>query len=183
MADRKSILVSKLRPKSLGNPKVAAGFSDAEMGEQKIHPLGIIMGRCGSVKKGTDPKDDSNVYFALLGAFEGVPADPALPIIKSGVCYLPGGVHEMIVESVQGLAETERGGVIEFAMKLGTKRDTNQAGYSYVVERVGELTEVDPLAQMKSDMGQLLALPAPNGQGEAATDTAAPKAKSGSRRR
>lgn len=175
---RKIVLTSKLRPKNLANPKVAAGFTDAEMGEGKIHWLGTIMGKASGTAKKVDPSDDTKISYALTGFFEGIPGDGARPIVKSGVCYLPGGVHEMIVEQVNSMEDA--GGVVAFAFKIGTRRADNQAGYEYVNETLGEASKSDPLDDMRRELASQLAI---SDQSDTATDEAPAKVKAGGRRR
>lgn len=177
MADRSIVMVSKLKPKSLGNPKVAAGFTEVEMGEKRTHWLGVIIGRAAGVKEKKMPDDDTATYQVLEGFFEGIPTDTTMPRLRSGLCFLPGGVHELICEQV---ASSENGAVVEFGLKIGTQRAGNKAGYEYVTERIGEVKEADPLAELKGTMGGQLSLPATEATAE---DTARPKAKAGGRRR
>lgn len=153
------IMVSKIRPKNLGNPKVAAGFSEQEIAEQKIHWLGVILGKASGIKKSVDAKDDTKISYGLVGFFEGQPADTAKPILKSGICWLPGGIHEMVVETVRGLKPGE---FMPFSFRIGTKGDTNAAGYSYVVDNntVATADAQDPLADLRGDAVKQLAAPA-----------------------
>ncbi len=153
-----NMIVSKLRAKNLGNPKVAAGFSDEEMGAGKVHVLGVIMGKASGVKAHKNPKDETQVDYSLVGFFEGIPDDKQRPRLQSGICWLPGGIHEMVREQVESAAE---GQVVEFAFKIGTRRSTNQAGYEYVTEPMGEATKADPLADLRERLSSQLALPVP----------------------
>lgn len=151
---RASIMMGRLRAKNLGNPKVAAGFSDAEMAQGKQHALGTILGRASGTKEHKDPADDTKVSYSLVGFFQGVPADPSMPIIKSGVCWLPGGIHELVTSQV----EAAEGGIVEFAFQIYTQRAGNKAGYEYVTQALISAETADPLADLRT---KVLALPAP----------------------
>jgi hypothetical protein len=150
------ILVSKIRPKNLGNPKVAAAFSDEEMAAQKIYWLGTILGKASGTKKTVDPKDDTKISWALTGFFEGRPTDPSKPVLRSGICWLPGGIHEMVVAAVQGLPAGE---VLPFSYVIGTKRDTNAVGYSYVIDDNGIIKQEDAQDILADLRAASLALP------------------------
>lgn len=172
----KSMIISKLRAKNLGNPKVAAGFSEQDGAAGKIHWLGIIMGKASGTKPHKDPKDETIISHSLTGFFEGTPADTTKPKMRSGICWLPGGIHEMILEQVNSADE---GAVVEFAFKIGTRLATNAAGYEYVTDPIGEAEQADPLADMRLRLsGQLTALPAP----EASAAPAKPAGKARNRR-
>lgn len=149
MTDRSTVLISRLRAKNLGNPKVAAGFTDEEMGQSKRHWLGVILGKATGVSIKSDPKDETKKFKALTGFFEGRPDDEKRPILRSGICYLPGGVHELICESIETALENG-GGVVQFVFHLGTQRDTNDAGYSYVTEELSAPQAADPLQDMRT---------------------------------
>jgi hypothetical protein len=160
MSERETTVLSKLAPKNLGNPKVAAAFDD---GDQTVHPLGRIIGRASKVSRKPDPKDPDKLYVSLVGQFEGTPFDDDRPIIRSGVCYLPPGVHEEVVEAVEEMHRIWRDenpdsklgpvGVVEFAFDIGTIKATNAAGYSYACTPVKtKAKEIDPFAQLRGDL-------------------------------
>lgn len=172
-ANKKPLMISTLKPKNLGNPKVAAGFSDEEMGQGKIHWLGNIIGKVSGVKRGKMPGDDTEFFYKLAGMFEGVPDDKTKPAVRSGLCFLPGGVHEMVVAMI----EEAKGAIINLNLRVGTKRSTNAAGYEYVTDTIVDPSTADPLADLRGAMPQIAdQRPAP--EVEAAGKEKTPAAKS-----
>jgi hypothetical protein len=140
----------------LGNPKRAAAL---EAGDDTVCWMGEIIGRATGVKKVlTNPQDETSVSYALRGIFEGIPFNEGLektdpkcrPILRSGICWLPGGVHEMVVEAVTGGdVATHTPSIVPFRIKIGTRHSTNKVGYEYYNELLSDVSAVDPLADLR----------------------------------
>jgi len=159
---------SKLAPKDLGNPREVTSRPDGDM---TPHLLGVIFGRATRTKTKTFTQSATGEVVtvdAILGMFEGRRA-VALPnddmsetvAIRSGVLYLPSGIADMIVEPLRADDET----VIEFALKISTRKASNPAGYEYVVQELYQPQGVaDPLQELRelsvADLSRK-ALPAP----------------------
>jgi len=168
----KVTIIGKLRQKDLGNPRAAAALDE---GDPTICWLGTMLGVASNVKRFVDAGDETKVSYALTGTFEGQPANrrgysesnpdgkeiPVTdknwrPVLKSGICWLPGGIHELIVEAVTNGDPMGKGprNVVPFRVKIGTRRAQNAAGYEYVNEIESEITSgADPLAALRQIAG------------------------------
>lgn len=130
-------MVSKLSAKNGGvSPKKIAVLPES----QKHLKLCTIVGIADGVKRVEDPVH-GKVYFALRGRFEAVNAEDGEKT-RSGVLYLPGGIHETYQAAVENLEEGES---IRFAIELRAVRAANPAGYSYEAVDLLPVKEVDPL--------------------------------------
>lgn len=142
-------MIGKLKAKHLGAAKTACAFTDAEVAEGKIHLMGVIIGKVHDIKRTADTKDDTNIGWALIGFFEGVPADLARDTMHSTVCWLPGSVHDDVVKAVRAQPE---GSLFPIAFRIGTQKcKTQEAGYVYVVDDLSPgLRPQDPLADLRT---------------------------------
>ena len=120
---RGTVQKAKLVIKDIGNPK--KGADTDTYSATKPYILGVIKGKAFGTKIKVDPKGEA--FEALVGFFVGEPADPNVDMVAAGMCYLPGGFHEMIVEQLRGRANTE----VQFAYEVATVPDSNPIGYSY----------------------------------------------------
>lgn len=118
---------AKLVIKDLGNPKKV----DPDK-HNNANPLflGVIKGKAFGIKTKVDAKGEA--FEALQGYFIGEPADPSADVVASGMCYLPGGFHEIIVEQLRGAANTE----VQFAYGVYVVPANNPIGYSYLFRPV-----------------------------------------------
>ncbi len=144
--------ISKITPKDLGNPRVAASMDHTD--PNAAHFLGEVIGRA----TGFQTKEDSrtgNVYHPLTGtftAFKG--ADGAQ--MSSGTLYLPGGIHELILSQFQGENPAKE---VEFWMEIWTKPVATAPGYAYMlVNKKAPEAKSDPLADLKRLRDETLAL-------------------------
>lgn len=145
-----TVILPKLVVKSLGNPRVAASFSDDDKKAGKRHLLGTIMGTASRIKNKVDAKGE--VFEAIVGDFEGTKADGN--VVKSGLLYLPSGIHEMLADPLK----EDDAKPIDFAMRIFTVPADNPIGYSYLVEPVLPPSAADPLAHIREAMGKQIAL-------------------------
>jgi hypothetical protein len=129
-------MVGKIAAKTLGNPKKAAALEN--IGDSVT--LGKIFGMCDGIKQKEDPLS-GKVYFPLVGRFEARTAE-GNNIIRSGVLYLPQGIHETYESAARKL---EEGATLQFAIELRAVRATNAAGYSYESVDLMPPAETDPL--------------------------------------
>jgi len=145
--------VSKIAAKSMGNPKVAAGFSDEDATAGRIHWLGVMFGRASGLKRTiTDKNGKIEEQIGLTGIFECHPEDKRRPIQRSGVCYLPPGVRQMVEAEVAALGDDKTG--VIFAYRVGTIRSTNAVGYEYVSHNMVEITGEDALSGIREAVAQ-----------------------------
>lgn len=113
-------------------------------------------------------------FIALVGQFFGENLQKGT-MWRSGVCYLPGGYHENIVEALEEqegrrkLAEDDPNRrskfepvQVAFDMAFDAQPAKNPIGYSYIARSLMPVTKADPLAQMIARGRRVLAaLPAP----------------------
>ena len=139
VTERETETKSKMVIKDLGNPKLVD-----EKNPRVI--LGTIFGRVTGTKV-TEIRGET--FIGLTGAFEGVPENPEWPIVQSGVCYLPGGFQEPILEAMG----PDGKGVVEFAYECAAVHANNPIGYSYAFKPLLKRTgATDPLAAMKAEV-------------------------------
>lgn len=146
---------SKLTVKQLGNPKRASVDNTDVV-------LGTIFGRATGMKVKVDGA--GNAHEAIVGTFEGRSAD-GKTIVRSAMLYLPGGLHESIVERIKEM----NGAPAEFAVEIKAMPAANPAGYSYGMRSLVPMTATsDPLAAIRAaaGFGEQLSLPAAEGEGE-----------------
>lgn len=141
-------------------------------------PLCRIMGTATGLKAALDTKGET--VFGLTGQFLGINVDQAAAHAKdpkenpddgeytSGVCYLPGGIQELIQTPLEALLNSEdkvtaNNASLEFAMDLFAVPATNAAGYSFEGALLGQMGQADPFAAIKAKVGdtKLPALPSP----------------------
>lgn len=147
----------KLVAKSLGNPKKVLAMDAAGA----RHLIGTIYGVASRVKSKVTPDKAGNpqVFEQIVGDFEGVPADPLFvdedgvqtPVkaIRSGVLYLPAGIHERLAEPLK----REDTQPIEFAIEIYTVKADNPIGYGYEVKSLMAPAAADPLEKMRALVG------------------------------
>lgn len=114
-------MVSKIVPKTLGNPKAGASVKDGE-----TFLLGRVYGITDGIKQ-VEIKETGEIFQALRGRFQAVSADETKQY-RSGLLYLPGGIHDSYLSGVKDLQEGE---TLQFALELRTKPATSKAGYAY----------------------------------------------------
>ncbi len=134
--------VSKITPKDLGNPRAAAALDHTD--PTAAHFLGEVLGRAtGFVTK--EDQRTGNVYFPLVGNFTAFKGTDGAKI-SSGVLYLPGGIHEMILSQFQG---DEPAKEVEFWMEIWTKPVASSPGYAYMLVNKKEVeAKRDPLSDL-----------------------------------
>lgn len=152
---------SKLVVKDLGNPSMVKA---QEEGNNAPYVLGVIIGRVTGLRKKpvTNALSGEVTEFdALSGMFEGRRAialdnkdGTETVAIRSGTCYLPTGIHDMVVETFRSVPEGEKT-QLDFAYRICTVKASNPAGYTYACESLYEPATSDPLEHLRS-----LAMPA-----------------------
>lgn len=169
--------VAKLSVKTMGCNAKLATVGEGEAA--KRIPMIRIMGIAGGIKVAEG--QDGDPVFGLTGQFEGVNIANG-KVYRSGVCYLPAGIQELIqdpleqeIDDAAGGKSTGEGGVeivrakravqpIRFAFDIFAVTATNKAGYSFAATEVGSNpTRVDPFAEMRqvAQTVELPKLPAP----------------------
>jgi len=136
---------SKLTIKDLGNPR-----NPPDDGTRKY--LGRIAGVVTGLKNVQDARGE--VFTALQGMFAGLTTDGEC--IRSGICYLPGGLHDSVISAFDQASRapdgSRIGGVnVEFAYDAYSVKAGNPIGYTYIFERITKERSVDRLTELLGD--------------------------------
>lgn len=142
-------IVSKLSNATLGcDPLVV---KDKAKGTKA--PMYRVLGRATGIKEAKDTNGE--VIYGLTGSFEGTNLLTG-QVMRSGVAYLPPGIHETILEPLdKALAEdaTNQGVTIVFAFDIFAVAAPNKSGYSYeAIDLVSPEKRVDVFADMRADL-------------------------------
>lgn len=149
-------LSGKLTAKSLGWDRNRIGTEVAKVpadgGRVK---LGTFVGIVSGLRQ-TVNNDTGEVQNGLKGQFRGISTlgedtgkeigdkNPARAV-TAGVCYLPGGIQEMIEGALSQAKENDVKANVQFGLDLYAIPATNKAGYSFDADSLVEATEADPL--------------------------------------
>lgn len=138
------IYKSKLVVKDLGDPRKVLAKN-----EDDFTPLvlGVMLGH--ATKVFTKPGINGELVDGVKGTFEGVRADETATI-SSGVCWLPGGIAEMVTEKLR----EDNAGPVEFAFEISVRRAKNPVGYEYIVKSLINVSASDPLSFLRSQIEQ-----------------------------
>lgn len=154
-------IVSKISMKNAGvNPKKIFAVPEG----QRFLKLAVILGEADGIKQVDDPAHGT-VHEALTGRFQAQNAETG-ELTRSGMLYLPKGIHETVTAAVK---KAEEGDLVRFALEVRSVRADNAAGYSYEAVPLLKPVEKDPLDELAAMLtdGNQKSLPA---------DTAAPTA-------
>lgn len=120
--------------------------------------LGTIVGIVSGLRQ-TVSNDTGEIQSGLKGQFRGVSslgtdsgkeistANPAATV-TAGVCYLPGGIQEMLEGALAEAHSTDASATVKFGIKLFAIPATNKAGYSFDADNLIAASESDPLADL-----------------------------------
>lgn len=134
-------MVGKLTIKATGaNPKKVHALPEG----QNSLTLCRIFGMADGIKQKEDP-NSGKVFFPLVGRFVGITPDGNET--RSGLLYLPTGIHETYEAAVRELNEKDEGGVIKFAIEIRAVKASNPAGYSYEAVDLMPVRSADPLLE------------------------------------
>jgi hypothetical protein len=135
-------MVSKITAKELGNPKKVLAMD----GDDAKHILGNIFGIATEVKRKdiVDAGGTTSTFWPLIGQFVGVLPDQSQ--VRSGVLYLPTGIHESYKAAVENMQE---GDTLRFALRLQTVKASSPAGYAYQAVDLMPPKTVDLLSEFK----------------------------------
>jgi hypothetical protein len=183
-------LVGKLTAKTLGWDRFAIGAATKDTTQPQ--KLGTIVGIVSGLRQ-TVNNETGDIQTGLKGNFRGLSTlnlfvpkkdkegndvmkdgKPVLEDtgkvieIRSGVCYLPGGIQEMMEGALAQARETDPKATISFGIDLFAIKDTNKAGYTFKAETKVAAEERDPLDLLMDQAKGVAALPAPEAQDEKA---------------
>lgn len=141
-AQQEISLIGKLSMKTI---KVRASKHATDTG----FPIARVYGEAHGIKIVED-KINGDVHEALSGDFEAENLETH-ELFRSGVLYLPAGIHDMVASAVKGLHV--EGESVKFALEIRAVIASNKAGYSYEAKNLLKAAIVDPLAEMRRSFG------------------------------
>lgn len=114
-----------------------------------------------------------DLFEAIAGNFEAVNMETG-EVFGSGILFLPGGLHEKILEPLKNSDEDI---TIQFGLEISAFPASNPQGYSWKAKQIVKPETADPLAALRSSALQDMKLiPAP-AEGAKPKRLAAPKKK------
>lgn len=138
----------------------------AKTEKKRVH-VADVYGIASGIKLVDNPMGNPPTFTALTGNFEATNAYTG-EVWRSGVLYLPGGFHEMIVAMLEELSDDEDRSKfdrpsVEFALEINADPADNPAGYSYHARNLLPVKKADALSAIRSGLveGRKLLLAAP----------------------
>lgn len=107
--------------------------------------IGTIIGRATGIKAIKMPNGD--VFEGLKGMFEASNAETG-EVTSSGVCYLPSGFHDLVIEKLRS-GDGEQLLTVEFAYRVFSVPATNPQKFSYAFEPLMPPQETDELSNLR----------------------------------
>jgi hypothetical protein len=149
----KRTIVKKITSKSVaGKISLEKLIAHNTANPGSVMPLYGVIGLAADFVAG---QSEHGPYVRLLGQFKAINVETGEEF-RSGACILPGAASDLVFGALRGLGEG--GGSIEFALRVGVKRDeTSAVGYVFVIEQVYEPTKQDAIGALESR----LSLPTP----------------------
>lgn len=146
----------------LAKMAVATMGFDASVAKTKGEtPLGRIYGTADHLVAKKDR--DGNPIIGIGGQFQGDNYKTGVRA-RSGIAYLPSGIHEQIISGVDtGELDDKDKPVyrsVKFALEIIAVPSSNPHGYSYKAKNLIDMEEDDPLDELAN---MLPALPEPEG--------------------
>lgn len=161
-------IIAQLSPGDmLGNQK--AVIRSMALDEDLL--LGTVLGEVRGLSYRHNPQDDSKPSIALVGPFKFIPAAPDRPELWASRAFLPGAIHDAIVNALQGDkgAPMEKspgrkekpidvmlGAVMHVVLEVGVRsKPESSVGYIYIAQASAKvpLTMNDPLAALSARAG------------------------------
>lgn len=154
-------LVGKLSPKAMGWDRNAIGTATAKVpADGGSVLLGRIVGMVSGLKQ-TVNGETGDIQNGLKGNFRGISSIEGKAPVTSGVCYLPGGIQEMLEGTLAEAKSNDARAVVNFAIDLFAIPATNKAGYSFKAENLVEAGASDPLQMLLESANAIKAIAAP----------------------
>lgn len=154
-------LVGKLSPKALGWDRNNIGTEVAKVpAAGGSVSLGRIVGIVTGLRQ-TVNNETGDIQTGLKGNFRGISSLPDKAPVTSGVCYLPGGIQDMLEGALAAAKEGDSKATVSFAIDLFAIPATNKAGYSFKADNIVEASATDPLTALLEQANSTKALAAP----------------------
>lgn len=113
--------------------------------------------RAPMVDTGTKDANDVPIFAPVTDA----DGKAMLIEARSGVCYLPSGLQDMIEGAYSQAVERDPKATVSFGLDLYCLKDTNKAGYTFKAETKVAAEERDPLDMLMEQVRAPVALAAP----------------------
>lgn len=150
----------KLVQSDLCNPKKISAMWPESIPADHSEVVGTIVGMCTGIKVSIQKAKDGltdEVYLALEGMFEGMPADPERSITQSGICYLSEAFMLPIVNTFGSFdantnkftRKADAPQSVRIVTEVLLMKATNPQGYSWALRAVQAPDAIDPLADLK----------------------------------
>lgn len=146
-------ILTKLTLKGMRcNPKKVTAKDE---NDNTPHIMARIYGYGSDIKVKVDAS--GNAHVGLMGDFEGINLETG-DIYRSGILYLPGGIHEQLTapfEAYNKLSDEDKKKTtppkVEFALEIASVKASNAAGYSFAAKSLmAPKTDADPLAALRN---------------------------------
>jgi len=157
-------ILTKMSLATLGaNPSRVKEMKDGKPVHSSID-LVRIYGVASSLVFKTDPKT-GDIQVAVAGNFEAVNLENR-ETYRAGILWLPGGIQELLINSVD-TGQVDGNGKpiyqdVKFGFTIAAVPASNPIGYSYTAEQLIDAQQNDPLAELRASLPELAALPAPD---------------------
>lgn len=120
----------------------------------KVDEATVPMARIVGVARGIKPAVGTNgdTTYGLTGNFKGTNIETGEDFF-SGVLFLPGGIHEMILDPLDELLAnetTKAGAALNFAFDIFARPADNPAGYEYTAHNLAPAARADPFAEINT---------------------------------
>jgi len=133
--------------------------------------LGTVLGEVRGLSYRHNPQDDSKPSIALVGPFKFIPAKPDRPELWASRAFLPGAIHDGIVNALQGdnkapvtkspgrkdkAIDVMLGAVMPIVLEVGVRsKPESSVGYVYIAQSSAKvpLELNDPLAALSARAG------------------------------
>lgn len=122
-------------------------------GENARAPLIRVYGIARSIKEVKSKErltGDVTIHKAIEGSFRAVNMTTG-ERYASGLMYLPGGVHELLIDPLERAKENNDNAEIQFGFDIFGRKSSSPAGYGYVAVMLGEdPAEVNPITELEA---------------------------------
>lgn len=149
-ASKEPTMVAKLSIKTMGAEGVIAKLYDERV------PLVRFLGVATGIKVAEG--QDGSPVFGLKGMFRGKNIKTGQEFV-SGVCYLPAGIGDAYIETLQAALEADKSASMRVGVDVFAVKATNKAGYSFEADSIIPMSIADPLRELM-EAGAKAALPA-----------------------
>lgn len=127
-------------------PKIAASTIGAKPAMSQIDGKPYLQFQVTGEATGIVAKEkDGQTLFGLVGKFEAINAWTG-EIYRSGVAYLPSGIHELATSVLLNDANS----VVQFDLEVWSVPAANPRGYSWQAKEMSAIATNDPLQHIKA---------------------------------